>query len=75
MPNTHEKWVDFDRGKPETHPEDGSRIMVALGCGLKGPAIYHSRTGFALFNAPWMDLGSVEQWHYKDWMKRPLRTT
>jgi hypothetical protein len=73
-PNTPTKWVDFDHRNPETHPKDGSEIFVKVACGLRGPATYRSKTGFALFNAPWMDLGPVEQWHYKDWMKRSLRT-
>jgi len=71
-PNAAAKWVVFNLRNSKTHPKDGSEIFVAAENGWKGPATYHSRTGLSLFNAPWMDLGRVEQWHYGDWSKRSL---
>jgi hypothetical protein len=72
--NNEAKWVDFDLGNLQTHPKDGSEVLVAVACGLKGPATYRSRSGFSLFNVPWRDIGTVEQWHYGDWSKRFTRT-
>jgi hypothetical protein len=74
MANANEKWIDFDLGNPETHPQDGSEVLVKVASGLKGPATYRSKTGFALFNAPWMELGAVEQWHYGNWSILSRRT-
>jgi hypothetical protein len=75
QPNAPARWIDFDHRNPETHPKDGSEIFVKVAGGLRGPATYRSRSGFALFKAPWMDLGPVEQWLYVDWSKWFKRTT
>jgi hypothetical protein len=66
-PNVEEKWVDFDPANTASNPKDDFKVFVVVASGKTGPAIYHDRTGFALFNAPWGDLGAVKQWQYREW--------
>lgn len=66
-PKTEEQWRDFDELNPETHPEDGARVFVVVESAKQGPATYHTKTGFSLFNAPFEKLGSVKQWRPQEW--------